>query len=457
MSGESPSGYLMHSEVDLLGVAEKAVKHAKSLGAAAASALANENAGTTMKVRGGSVSSAIRDGGQSLSITVYDDGRVGRASSEALDDASLQRAVEHAYAIARQVEPDPDAGVADQEWLARDIVDVPMFAPSDRAPSELTRTALAIEAAALERQGAGDAKLRVDEAASSSSDMRWARAISTGFAGAGSASLQAQACVVIAERDGEMARDWWHVTARQECGLPALETVAHEAADRSLAKLGGRSLSPQSAPVLLDPRVAASLVQDVVGGLMGQAQQQRSTFLVDALGTKRLADHLDLTEDPFEPYGMASSSWDSEGVAGKQRHIVRGGVIDGYFLNVRTARKLGMTPTGNADGPSNLAFTSRLTDPDDDTRALLRKMGRGLGITAFRGGGVNAATGSYSKAVEGFWVEDGEPVHPVRDVTVAGELPTMLTNITAVGAECHRQGAIRTGSILIDNMRIAGR
>ncbi|WP_293985189.1 metallopeptidase TldD-related protein [Sphingobium sp.] len=450
-------GYLLHSEDALLKVAEQAVARAVALGASGASALANESSGITITVSDGAPSSSVRDGGQSLTITVFDNGRSGQASTEAIDEASVDRAVRHACTIASKVEPDADSGLADARWLARTGPDVAAFAPSDRSADELITLALEIEAAALNRQVAPGIRVRVSEATASSHDLRWARATSAGFARAASASIQSRACVAIADRDGAMVRDWWQASERREDSLPDSETIAREAVDRTVAKLGGRSVPTQTTPVLLDARMAASLVFDLVGGLTGAAQQQRSTFMVGALGTRRLAAHIDLLEDPFEPFGMSSFAWDSEGIAGSRRHIVRSGTIEGYFLDVRTARKLGMQPSGSADGPGNLTLTSSLTDPGDDLPAMLRKLDRGLWITQFLGGGVNPATGAYSKAVEGFWIENGEVVHPVQDMTVAGDLPAMFEGIVAVGADQLRQGSVRTGSILIDNMRIAGR
>lgn len=450
-------GYLLHSEVELLTVAQGAVDHARAVGAEAASALASEAGGVTIKVRNGAPTSAVRNGGHALSITVFNGGRSGSANSEALDDASIRRAVEHAHAIASQVEPDPEAGLADPSWLAFGTPDAELYAPSRHSPSALTDLALDIERAAHAVTKPGGTNVRIDEAAASSTDTRWARALSNGFARSGSASTQSRACVAIAERGGDMARDWWHVVDRRLDGLLAGDIIAHEAVARSSAKLGGTSLPTQSAPVLLDARIATSLIGDLIGALTGQSQQQRATFLLNALGEQRLAPHISITEDPFEPFGLASSAWDSEGVAASRRSIVRDGVVEGYFLNSRSARKLGMISTGNADGPTNLTLSSASCAPGDDLATMLRKLHRGLFVTQFMGGGVNGATGDYSKAIEGFWVEDGEIVHPVRDVTIAGNLKSMLTDIVAVGSEAYRSGPIRTGPILLETMRIAGR
>jgi PmbA protein len=449
-------GYLLHSEADLLAAAQVAIAYAQSIGAQAASAQVMESAGTTIKVRGGEPVTLVRDGVYGLSITIFDRGRSGHAHTQAGDLETVQRTVDQACAIARQVEADTDSGLAAPSWYSPDAPKVPLFAPSAKTPGELTAIALEIEAAALEVPAASGIDLRVGEAVASSMDIVWARVMSNGFARSASASLQTRACVCIAEQDGAMGRDWWQAVERRDCDLPDHEVIAGEAAKRAMAKLGARSLATQSAPILFEARVAASLLFDLVGALSGAAQQQRSTFLLNSIGSQRLAADIDLREDPFVPFGLASARWDSEGVSASPRYVVRGGTIEGYFLNVRMARKLAMPPTGNADGPANLILTSRNGRAGDDITQMLRKMHRGLWVTQIIGGQVNLATGDYSKAVEGFWVENGEAVYPVRDLTIAGKMPEMLANITAVGGDHYRQGAVRTGSILIDAMRIAG-
>jgi PmbA protein len=263
--------------------------------------------------------------------------------------------------------------------------------------------------------------------------------------------------MTIAERDDSMARDFWSSQERRTAKLEAAGQVGETAARRSIAKLGARGLSTRRSPVLLIATVATSLLQEFCNALTGTAQFQTMTFLPDAIGREATAPHLDLAEDPFEPFGLASAAYDSEGVAGCRRNIVEGGTISGLFLSSQSARKLGMRSTGNADGFSNLTLRSRLAKDDDDLMAMFRRMGTGLWLTEFLGGNVNPVTGAYSKAATGFWIENGEIAGPVENFTIAGNLADMLRGVVAVGIDVHREGPFRTGSILIDTMQIAGR
>ena len=131
-------------------------------------------------------------------------------------------------------------------------------------------------------------------------------------------------------------------------------------------------------------------------------------------------------------------------------------MVQGYFLSSYSARKLGMRTTGHAGGSQNLVMTSRRTKKGDDLAAMLRKLGRGLFVTELMGQGVNYVTGDYSRGAAGFWVEDGQIVHPVHEVTIAGNMKQMFRDIVAIGADAYTQGSKTVGSVLLPRMKLAG-
>jgi len=454
-STDEDDGYLLRSESDLGNAVTHAIERSVALGASGAIAFANEAGGINITVARGEVEKAVRDGNQSLRITLFENGRSGTASIESLGHAVIERVVEQAMAMARQLEPDPDAGLADRDSLAWSTPTVPLFAPSRHTALDLTNAALAIEEAALSTQTSD--RVRVSEVGAASQDMRFALATSQGFCRTGSGSSQQRWCQTIAQRDGEMKQGFWSSVDRRLEGLKPAAEVGRRAAERALAMLGAEDLATRRVPVLVDATVASSLVRDMCAQLTGMAQYRRMTFLADAVGQAISASHVRLQEDPFEPYGIASSTFDSEGVPGERRHIVCDGVVMGLFLDTRMARKLGKVSTGNADGMRNLTLSSSLTEPGDDLGAMLRKMGTGVWLTRFMGGSANPATGAYSRAAIGFWVENGAVVRPVHGFTIAGNLQDMLKAIVVVGADVHREGAIRSGSILLPEMQVAGR
>lgn len=455
--GSPDKGYLLQDEATLKQIVRDAVAYAGQLGFDQVVASANESAGVTIKVRGGVPESAVRDGGQGLSVMVFDHGRLGAASTGTLTTEALRETVRHAIAIARHVVPDEQAGLADPEWLAYDADPVALYAPSGLSAADVSDVAIAVEAAALHVEGPRGVHVRVLEAGAASHDSCSAHAIGKDFCRGVSASVHSRWCVAVAERGGEMVRDHWTSVDRRVGSLDSAEAIARLAVGGATRKLGARPLSSRGARVLLHSRIAASFVHELCGALGGAAQHQKTTFLSAPLGKDVLPAHVDLTENPFEPYGLASGACDSEGVAAQCRHIVRGGVVEGYFLSSLWARKLGMRSTGNANGAWNLTLTSRNSNGSDDLNAMLRRLDCGLLVTEFLGGKVNSVTGAYSKAVTGFWVEGGAIAFPVHDITIAGNIIEMIRELEVIGTDVHRAGAIRTGSILLGSIQIAGR
>jgi PmbA protein len=209
-------------------------------------------------------------------------------------------------------------------------------------------------------------------------------------------------------------------------------------------------------PVLFEAPLAAGLLGAYVQATSGGALYRKASFLLDSLGQRVLAEHLDVDEDPHERKGKGSAPFDDEGVRTRARRVVDGGVVQGYFLSSYSARKLGMKTTGHAGGAQNLVLTSRLTQPGDDLEAMLRRLDRGLFVTELMGQGVNMVTGDYSRGAAGYWVEGGRIVHPVHEVTIAGNLREMLQGIVAVGADAYTQGSKTVGSVLVSGMKLAG-
>lgn len=446
--------YAPQGEGALCDAAALAVEHARRLGADASSASAQASGGVRIVVRGGVAETAQRDGHQSLDCTVYRNGCRGSASSVALDAASIRRAVEEAMAIARHVQPDPFAGLADPDLLAHVTPQPPMFSPSEDDAGDLLDTALAIEASVTAGPRTPAIDVRVTEAGVATSDSAYALATSAGFCRSGSGSNHGRWAMVLAQAGADAVQDYEESSERCADRLACVSRLAADAVARTAAQLGARGLDSRRAPVILAPRAAVDLVSDLVGALNGGAQYRGASFLPDAIDRQVAAAHLDLVEDPYVPFGMASGAFDGEGVAGSRRDILSGGVARGYFLATASARRLGRQSTGNANGPWNLHLAS--SAPGGDAAALRRMMDTGLVVTRLLGGATDPVTGNWTRAVAGFWIERGEIVHPVQDITVGGRVETMLRDIVAVGSDSRRAGAITTGSILIDAMQIGG-
>jgi PmbA protein len=277
-----------------------------------------------------------------------------------------------------------------------------------------------------------------------------------GFRGGYASSRHSLSVSPIAGKGKDMQRDGWYSSMRKASDLASPEAVGRYAAERALSRLKSRKIATTECPVLFESPMAAGLLGALVQAVSGGALYRKSSFLLNSLDKMVLPKHLDLFEDPFVMGGKGSSPFDEEGVRVQPRQVVEAGRLQGYFLSSYTARKLGMQTTGNAGGSHNLIVRSRLTRPEDDLDAMIRKLGTGLLVTELMGQGVNYVTGDYSRGASGFWVENGQIAFPVHEITIAGNMKDMLRGIEAVGADVYNYGAKTVGSILVNRMKVAG-
>ncbi|WP_066272241.1 metalloprotease PmbA [Hydrogenophaga palleronii] len=438
-----------------------ALSHAKKLGAADAGAEVSEGAGLSVSVRKGELENVERNRDKSLGVTVYLGQKRGNASTSDFSAAAVRQTVQAAYDIARFTAEDPVAGLPDAQDVADSYADLDLFHPWAIDSEEAARIALACEAAGFatskkisNSEGAG---VSAQQSHFFTAHMRGGERGKPGiFSGGYASSRHSLSVALIAGKGAHMERDYWYSSMRSPAELATPDAVGRYAAERTLARLNGRKIATTECPVLFESPLAAGLLGAYVQATSGGALYRNTTFLHDSLGKRVMAKHLDILEDPHVRNGKGSAPFDDEGVRTAKRKVLSAGRVQGYFLSTYSARKLGMRTTGNAGGSHNLTLTSRLTQPGDDLRAMLKKLGRGLFVTELMGQGVNYVTGDYSRGASGYWVENGEIAYPVHEITIAGNLKDMLLGIEAVGADAYNYGAKTTGSILINRMKVAG-
>lgn len=436
---------------DLRACVQQALDQARQQGATAAAVSLERGEGLTVAVRLGELETVEHERDQGLSITAYFGQRRGHASSTDLREDSVARTVEAACQIAHSTEEDSCHGLPDEERLAFDYPELELYHPWDIDSDAAARLALECEDAAR-----ADSRIVNSEGA----EVRRYDGIrvlgnSLGFMGTyRRSSHDLSCCVVAADEDGAQERDYWHSSHCDWRKVQDPETVGRVAAERTVRRLGARPLASCAAPVLFEAPVARSLLGHFVGAASGRALYQEASFLLDRQDEQVWAENINLTERPREVGGVASAPFDAEGVETQERVVVDSGVLRGWFLSSYSARRLGLTSTGNAGGVRNLALETRASAlPWEE---MLQRLGRGLVVTELMGQGVNLVTGDYSRGAAGFWVEDGTVVHPVHEITIAGSLPDMYRGIVAVGAEQDRRGSLQTGALLVDQMQIAG-
>jgi PmbA protein len=426
-----------------------ALRQAEQLGASQAEVSASAGSGLSVTVRKQDVETIEYHRDQGLSISVYFDQRKGTASTSDLQPGSLQETVRKACSLARYGAEDAASGLADADRMATDFPDLSLYHRWSLNSDEAVAIATECEAAAL----AHDDRITNSEGATVTTHQGCSiYGNSHGFLAGQPDSQHSLSCAVIASEGTEMQRDFEYTVARDPGDLESAQRIGQEAAQRALHRLGARKLDTCATPVIYPAQLARGLVGHAIGALRGGALYRRASFLLDCLDQEVFAPHVSLREQPFLPKGLGSAAWDDEGVATQERSLVEAGVLKGYVLSSYYARKLGLESTGNAGGVHNLL----VSDTGVTYADLVQEMGTGFVVTELMGQGVNAVTGDYSRGASGFWVENGEVAFPVHEVTVAGNLKDIYRGIVAIATDIDCRGGIRSGSMLIDQMSIAG-
>ncbi|MBT1443983.1 metalloprotease PmbA [Shewanella sp. JM162201] len=427
-----------------------ALDYANTLGTSAAEVAISKQQGLSVSTRLKEVETVEFNKDGALGITVYRDGCKGSSSTSDLSPEAIRQAVKAADDIARYTSSDPYNGLADAALMAKDIRDLDLYHPETLTPDELAELAIRAEAAAL------DADPRIKNSDGASANAHTGIKVygnSHGFLNGYCSSRYSLSCVVIGEEDdGNMQRDYDYTMSRRYGELLAPELVGQKAAAKTLSRLGGRKIATGTMPVLFAHEVATGLIGHLISAISGSSLYRKSSFLLDALDTQVFPEWLSIREEPHLLAGLASAPYDSEGVATVERDIIQSGVLATYLLTSYSARKLGMTNTGHAGGIYNWT----LSDSGMDFDALVRQMGTGLIVTEVMGQGVNMVTGDYSRGAAGFYVENGEILYPVEEITIAGNLKDMYRSIQAVSQDRDLRSSIRTGGILLDKMKVAG-
>jgi len=450
----APSGFA-YSREQFQQLIEDALGLARKLGATDAAAEVSEGMGLSVSVRKGKLENVERNRDKSIGVSIYVGQRRGNASTSDFSPAALEQTVRAAYDIARYTAEDPAAGLPDAEDLALGRAakrDLDLFHPWSVDAAQAAELARRCEEAAL----SVDARITNSEGGGVSAQQSHFVAGNTrGFMGGYASSRHSMSVSPIAGRGNGMQRDFWYSSERDAADLARPEAIGRYAAERALARLKSQKIATCEVPVLFESPLAAGLLGAYVQATSGGALYRKSTFLLDSLGQQVLPKHINILEDPHILKGKGSAPFDDEGVLTRKRHILKNGVVQSYFLSSYSARKLGMKTTGHAGGSQNLILQSRLTDPKDNLKAMLKKLHRGLFVTELMGQGVNYVTGDYSRGAAGYWVENGKIAYPVHEITIAGHLGEMFKQIVAVGANENTQGNKTLGSNLSEKKKIA--
>ncbi len=415
---------------DLLNLAQDAITRARKLGADAADVLAADAQGTDIEMRDGQIEKLERTEARGLGLRVFVGQSSAMISGSVFTPEALGRLAETAVAMARATPPDNLAGLAPAELLATHIPDLDLH--SRYLPDSDKLKALSLEVENAARGVAGVSKS--GGASASASQRKTALVTSNGFAGAYQRSSVSLSVSAIAGEGTGMERDYDYSSASHFDDLKSPAQIGKSAGERAVRRLRPRKIASQSVPVIYDRRVAASLLGHLSSAINGAAIARGTGFLKDRMNTQILSKGISIIDNPLRPRGLASRPFDGEGLPTGQREMIADGILTGWFLDLRSARQLGLTPTGNGarglggppgPSPSNLHMAPGHLSPED----MIGSLTKGLFITELIGNSVNMVTGDYSRGASGFWIENGQLAYPVSEITIAGNLLDMFMTL----------------------------
>lgn len=407
-------------------LADDVLKRAAAKGASAAEVVVDKGTGLSVQVRMNEVEKLQYHRDQGVSLTVYFGHKKGYASTGDLSPQALEDTLDAACRIARFTAEDDFNGLADAELMATEIPELDLYHPWAIGADEAIELALQAESAAL----AHDKRIvNSDGAGIDSYAGLGVYANSHGFSGLSSSTSHSLSCSVVGQDGESMQRDYWYTNSCLPTRLESAGAVGLQAAERTVRRLNGRSLTTREVPVVFAAELARGLVSSLVGAISGASQFRKASFLLDSIGQQVFPEFVQLHERPHLKQQSGSRAYDSEGVATVDREVILDGKVQGYFLGSYSARKLGMQTTGSAGGSGNLLLDHTGVSLDE----MLREMGTGLLVTELIGQGGNMITGDYSRGAAGFWVENGEIQYPVEEITIAGNLKDMFLGVQAIG------------------------
>ncbi len=447
-------------KTDLRDIAVDVVERAVKAGATAADSIVREGEEFSTVVRMGQVETLKESGSRGLGLRVFNGTRAASTYSSDFSHDGIERMVSGAMSLVKVTSEDPYAGLADPSKfgslgdLKLNYDDVYSLPPDERI--EYARRA---EEAALN----SDARIKNSEGGSFEANTgSMVLANSLGFVGAYRRSSCSIYASPIAQADnGAMQRDYWYSSARSLIRLESPEAVGREAARRVLRRLGARKIASTQVPLIFDPQVSRSIIDEISDAVNGDAVYRHASFLAGKLGQKIAGENVTIIDDGTIPGGFGSTPFDGEGIPSRRTVVIEKGILHSYLLNTYTARKLGLESTGNAarglaGNPGISTGNFFLQQGTRTPKEIIADIKQGLYVTELMGFGVNLVTGDFSRGASGIWIENGELAYPVEEITVGGNLKQMLNNISEIGNDLEFRGSIAAPTIRIDGMTIAG-
>ncbi|MGA2532988.1 MAG: TldD/PmbA family protein [Candidatus Aminicenantales bacterium] len=443
-----------HGPSDLRALAEKLVGEARKLGADEVEVSVVDGREFDVDVRKGRVEHLVEAGSRVCGLKVIKDQRTAYASSSDLAPETLRRLVRNAVRRAELASPDEFAGLAPLSKERIDAASLDLFDQAVTALDSKTKIRLARE---TERIALQDKRITNSYGANfGTNELRSVLANSNGFVGEFEQTYCELSVGLQAGDTDNKVEDSWFSSKRHFKDLASPEDIARQAVERTVRQLRPRKIRTQNVPVIFEPTQTSWLVGFLFGCVSGTAVYQKATFLAGKLGQKIGNGLVTVVDDGLMPGELGTRPFDSDGLPSRRTTVVEKGILKNFLCNTYAARKLKLGSTGNADGggvsPNNFYLEPGTATPRD----IIARMAKGLILIRTLGHGLNSVSGDISRGAFGLWVENGEIAYPVSEITISGNLGTILNTIEVVGNDLEFFSPVTGPTIKVAEMTVAG-
>lgn len=436
---------------NLLKVAENLAGFARKKGASQIEVTINEGSEFSLDVRQGEVERLVEAGAKGLSLRLFVDGKMARASSSDLSQETLEKLVENAIERAKISSADPYAGLPEIEAISTDIEKLKMWDP---AILEMSPEAKIAAAKKTEKICLADPKVKKCFGASYGTYTgETFLANSNGFSGSYRQTACSSGIYLQAGEEPNLFDEGWGDSSRVLANLESPEEIAGKAIHRVTRLIGAKKVDTQNVPVVFESPMTAGLLAFLFNCVNGNSIYLKQSFLEGKLSEKIGSDLVTVIDDGLIPGAAGTKPFDGEGVPARKTVVIEKGILKSYLLDTYASKKLGLKSTGNSSGANNFYLAPGSSKPED----IIKSVDKGLFLTGTIGFGLVPITGDISRGAFGIWIEKGELTYPVAEITISGNLSQLLKGVEMVGDDVKFKDSITGPTIKVAEMTVGGK
>lgn len=444
----------------LLDQARRVAERAQALGAQDAKVVASRSRGVDVEWRDGQLERLSDTTDQSLSVSLYVDGRFSTHNTSDLRPEAVENFLTQAIDLTRYLEQDAARSLPDPAgYLGRPDIDLELFDPNYEQVSGDMRRAEVAELEALAREASAHLGDKVISVSSSIGDqsVEGARVHTNGFEGARKGTtFGASVSLNLKEDDGKRPVGGGYSYRRHRSDLRQFSDIVAEAVENAEGKLGAQKIKTGSYQVIVKNKSISRLLGALLNPLSGAALHNKRSLWEGKKGTQVVSPLLTLKDIPHLPRGLGSAKWDGDGYVTRERSIIEEGVLNTYLIGDYYAKKMTLERGQQINRSGSALHNFDWSYGDQDLNALIADIGEGVLIDRFLGGNSNSTTGKLSFGCGGHMIRGGQIAEPLTEVNMSGDIASLWSSLVAIGNDAYPEGSAHSPSCVFEGIQLSG-